>query len=94
LEATVVEYWPAAQELHKALPVVFLNFPASHIIQLTSSVLVYPVLQSQLLNTPLPGGDCELLWHRVHVASPVAEYVFSGHIVQSAIESEPITFEK
>lgn len=59
----LTEYFPGTQEVHCALPVVLLYFPATHAVQLPPSNPVYPVLQTHAMISPLPWAECELGRH-------------------------------
>ena len=52
------------------------------------------MLHMQFRWSPLPKGDCEKSGHIVHFASPLSENVFTGHRLQSSIESDAFTDEK
>ena len=89
---TAVEYWPAEQSVHAALPSVFLNFPATHAPHGPPFAQVYPSRQMQFVCAELPAGDRESAGQFRHVSTVVApkldEYVFALH---SAQEYEPLT---
>ena len=56
---TVMEYIPAGQPVHDALPLAFLNVPATHAVQAPPSGPVYPVLhlQSEIVFADVENGD-------------------------------------
>jgi hypothetical protein len=92
--AGVMEYWPARQLMHEALPAAILYFPGTHAIHVAPSAPVYPGLQIQLVWLPLPAGDWELFVHAVHMLSPGMENVLAAHRWQSAIERPAVSGEK
>jgi len=92
--AGVMEYWPARQLMHKALPAAILYFPGTHAMHVAPSAPVYPGLQIQSLGLPLAAGAWALSVHGVHMLSPGIENVSAAHGSQSAIESAAVSGEK
>jgi hypothetical protein len=66
------EYAPAGQFVHDALPLTFLNFPATQAVQLPPSGPVYPVLhlQSEIVFDVTEKFEVENAGHDVHVGTP------------------------
>ena len=64
------EYAPAKQFVHGALPVTFLNFPETQVVQTPPSGPVYPTLQLhvEIDFDVLENGDCELTGHDKHTS--------------------------
>jgi hypothetical protein len=56
---TVMEYVPAGQPVHNALPLSLLNLPATHAVQAPPSGPVYPMLhlQSEIVFGDVENGD-------------------------------------
>ena len=75
----VVEYVPAPQSVHVAVPVEPLYLPAKHDAHGPPFGPVAPALQVQLAKVPLPAGELEFVGHALQVAlaeAPTAvEYV-------------------
>jgi hypothetical protein len=61
----IFEYVSAGQFVQLALPELFLNFPATQVVQAPPSGPVYPVLhlQSEMNFDVFENGDCELAGH-------------------------------
>jgi hypothetical protein len=64
-----IEYAPAEQFVHDALPLTFLNFPATQVVQTPPSGPVYPELhlQSEIDFDEVENGAYEFTGHAVHV---------------------------
>ena len=60
------EYAPAGQSIHDALPVAFLNFPATQAVQRPPSGPVYPTLHLQALCPELNIGELLFVGHAAH----------------------------
>jgi len=70
--ATTPEYAPTEQSIHDALPVTFLNVPATQAVQTPPSGPVYPVLhlQSEIVLGDVENGDCDDIGHDAHEEIP------------------------
>jgi hypothetical protein len=86
---TVVEYVPAPQSVHAALPVAVLYLPATHGEQTPPSGPVKPTLQVQAVRATLELGELELVGHPIQVVATVApavvEYVPAPQSVHAAL---------
>jgi hypothetical protein len=84
--AVVIEYVPAAQLVHTALPVVVLKVPATQATHGPPPGPVYPTLQMQDVTAGLEMGALEFAGHAKQVvrfhAPSVVEYVVTGHARQ------------
>ena len=70
--ATAVLYLPCTHSEHGAEPLTSLYVPAVHAAHAAPSGPVYPLLQVQLVSSPLPKPECECVGHSLHVASEIA----------------------
>jgi len=68
----VVEYLPAPQSVHAALPVAALNLPAAHAAHGPPSDPVQPSRHTQLVRATLPPTELAPSGHAVHAAEPEA----------------------
>ena len=86
---TVVEYVPAAQSVHAALPVPILYFPAAQGAHTPPSGPVNPTLQVQEARAGLAIGELELVGHARQVVATVAptvvEYVPAPQSVHTSL---------
>lgn len=73
--ATTVEYSPARQLSHKALPVEFLYLPATHCRHRLPLSPVYPALKVQSVCLLLADGASKHSEHNVHTALALAAIV-------------------
>jgi hypothetical protein len=77
--APAVEYVPAPQFIHEAVPVSPLYFPAVHVVHVPPLAPDEPALQVQEVSAVLETGEYELEGHATHalatVAPAVTEYV-------------------
>ena len=71
----LVEYFPAPQSVHAALPVAVLYLPAAHGEHAPPSGPVNPMLQVQAVATELGLGELEFAGHATQVDSSVAPVV-------------------
>ena len=71
LAAGTFEYVPAVQSVHNELPMIFLNLPATQVVQTPPSGPLYPVLHLHVeINFDVfENGDCELAGHAWHFCS-------------------------
>ena len=87
--AVLVEYVPAKQSVHTALPVLILYLPATQAVHEPPSGPVNPALQVQAARAVLGLGELELLGHARHVPSAVAcvlvEYFPAPQSVHAAL---------
>jgi hypothetical protein len=87
-----MEYLPAAQSVHVAVPVIILYFPPAHAVHVPPLGPVNPGLQTQATKALLPPGDTEPDGHPVQVMIDVAliasEYVLAA---QSAHAAAPVS---
>jgi hypothetical protein len=85
----LVEYFPAPQSVHAALPVLILYLPATQALQGPPSGPVNPALQVQAARVVLGLGELESLGHATHVPSTVAceldEYFPAPQSVHAAL---------
>jgi len=80
----LVEYLPASQSVHAALPDVDLNLPAAQAVQVTPLGPVKPRLQVQFERAVLPMGELVVLGHERHALVPVMLlYLPIGHNVHA-----------
>ena len=90
---TVVEYVPAAQSEHAALPVAVLYLPVMHEVHVPPSGPVKPTLQVQAVRATLEIGELELAGHPRQVVATVAptvvEYVPAAQSEHAAL---PVSF--
>ena len=68
--ATVVEYVPAGQSVHTALPVAILYLPATQAVHTPPSGPVNPTLHVQAARAELEIGEMELVGHAWHRLAP------------------------
>jgi len=84
-----VEYVPAKQSVHAALPVLILNLPATQIAHEPPSGPVNPALQVQAATAELATDELELVGQVMHVEEIVApvlvEYVPAPQSVHTAL---------
>jgi len=92
--AKTTEYVPGKQLVHADAPATTLYVPASHATHVCPFSPVYPALQMQLSEVPLPAGACEFAWQIVQLATPLAENVSTGQISQLFSEDEASTVEE
>ncbi len=85
----LVEYVPAKQSVHAALPVLILNLPATQIAHEPPSGPVNPALQVQAATAELATDELELVGQVMHVEEIVApvlvEYVPAPQSVHTAL---------
>jgi hypothetical protein len=84
-----VEYVPATQAMHRAVPVVFLYVPTAHVEHMPSGP-VYPALQTGLIQAHLDElamGEMKSAGHARHVVAGTVEYVPAKQDVHAA---EPV----
>ena len=76
LAAGTFEYVPAVQSVHNELPMIFLNLPATQVVQTPPSGPLYPVLHLHVeINFDVfENGDCELAGHAWHFCSIAVMY--------------------
>ncbi len=90
----VVEYVPAAQSVHTALPVAILYLPTTQAVHVLPSGPVKPTLHVQAAMAELEIGELELAGHATHVAATVAavvvEYVPVGQLVHTAFRMKTL----
>ena len=86
---TDIEYVPAKQSVHAALPLIVLYFPATQEVHRPPSGPVKPALQTQALTAELAVGELEFAGHARHVEASVAptdmEYVPAKQSVHAAV---------
>ena len=92
MAAVAVLYLPREHSVQDAEPFTSLKPPASHASHSSPSGPVYPLLQLQLVSTPLPAPENACAGQSLHVDSEIwavsAEYVPLEHRVHGA---EPFT---
>jgi hypothetical protein len=71
---TVVEYVPAAQSAHTALPVPILYLPATHAVHMPPLAPLYPTSHVQFVCHPLPAGARELRGHKLQLGLPSGDH--------------------
>jgi hypothetical protein len=87
-DAPLKEYVFAAHTSHAAVPVAFLNLPASHAGHGPPFGPVNAGLQKQLVRVVLPTDEFEFAGQLVHAALPfVGLYVPDKHVVHWPLES-------
>jgi hypothetical protein len=90
------EYVFAGQSVHKADPILALNFPAMHASQPASFEPVYPKLHRHMLALLLPAIDTALAEHEMQVALDVAavsvEYEFCRQSVHGSAPGSALCF--
>jgi hypothetical protein len=67
--ATMPEYEPLWQSIHAEFPVIFLNFPATQVVQTPPSGPLYPALHLQELISELRLGALLFVGHVPHVGT-------------------------
>jgi hypothetical protein len=86
---TDIEYVPAKQSVHAALPLIVLYFPATQEVHRPPSGPVKPMLQAQTLTAELAVGELEFAGHARHVEASVApvlvEYVPAPQSAHAAL---------
>ena len=87
---TAVEYLPATQSVHAALPVAPLYFPETHLVHVPPSCPDDPALQMHAIEAELPAGAFEFAGHEVQVSEERApnavENVSCGHLLHMSSE--------
>ena len=68
ISANPVLYLPRTQSVQAIVPLVFLNLPGTQALQFVPLGPVYPRLHMHAMMVSLPGAECPLVGHRVHVA--------------------------
>jgi hypothetical protein len=93
---TDMEYVPAKQSVHAAVPVMILYLPETHTAHGPPSGPVKPMLQTQALITELPFGELEFAGHSRHVDESVAfvlaEYVPAAQSTHAALPALVLYF--
>jgi hypothetical protein len=84
-----MEYVPAKQSVHVALPLIVLYFPATQEVHRPPSGPVKPMLHTQALTAELAVGELEFAGHARHVVAIVAptdiEYVPTKQSVHTPV---------
>ncbi len=87
---TVVEYVPAPQSVHTALPVAILYLPATQAVHAPPAGPVNPALQIQSVRATLVVGELEPAGQLKHAALPVAVlYLPAAHCVHGVVPVNP-----